>query len=166
MDYLWTPWRYHYIVKTGDPVECVFCAAGKGSNDQETLVVHRGVHNFVIVNRFPYTSGHIMVVPYAHVATLDDVPDEALGELIRLAKASERHLRSIYNPQGLNLGMNIGKAAGAGIAGHLHLHVLPRWNGDTNFMTTIGESRVLPEDLSLTWTRLRDAFQEPRRDTA
>jgi ATP adenylyltransferase len=158
MDYLWTPWRYQYVTKTGEPAECVFCAAAQASDDREWLVVHRAIHNFVILNRFPYTSGHIMVVPYRHVATLEDVPDDALVELIRLARESERHLRAIYQPQGLNLGMNIGKSAGAGIADHLHLHVLPRWNGDTNFMTVVSETRVLPEDLEATWERLRGAW--------
>jgi ATP adenylyltransferase len=121
-------------------------------------VVHRGTHNFVILNRYPYTSGHIMVVPYAHVSTLEALPDEPLVELIRLARESETHLRAIYRPGGLNLGLNIGEAAGAGIASHLHLHVLPRWTGDTNFMTTLGETRVLPEELEVTWERLRQAW--------
>ena len=158
MDYLWTPWRYQYVTKTGEAGDCVFCAAAQSTDDHASLVVHRATHNFVIVNRFPYTSGHIMVVPKRHVATLEAVPDEALVELIRLARESERHLRSIYRPEGLNLGVNVGKSAGAGIAGHLHMHVLPRWNGDTNFMTVVGETRVLPEDLEVTWERLRSAW--------
>ena len=158
MDYLWTPWRYQYVTTLGEPVACVFCAAAQAPDDREWLVVHRAAHNFVIVNRFPYTSGHIMVVPYWHVATLEDVPEEALVELIRLARESEKHLRTIYRPEGLNLGMNIGKSAGAGIAGHIHLHVLPRWSGDTNFMTVVSETRVLPEDLEVTWERLRAAW--------
>ena len=158
MDYLWTPWRYHYVTTSGSSGDCVFCVAPKESDDRTSLVVHRGARNFVIVNRFPYTSGHFMIVPYDHVATLDDLPDETLVELIRLTKAGERHLRAIYNPQGVNLGMNIGHSAGAGIAGHLHLHMLPRWTGDTNFMTVVGETRVLPEDLEVTWERLRAAF--------
>ncbi len=159
MDYLWTPWRYTYIAKSGGDERCVFCDAAATDNDEEALVVHRGNRNFVILNRFPYTNGHLMIVPYQHVATLDDVPDDTLAELIRLAQLSERHIRTIYDPQGLNLGMNIGKSAGAGIAGHLHLHVLPRWSGDTNFMTVVGETRVLPEELNTTWQRLRHAFQ-------
>ena len=158
MDYLWTPWRYQYIIKTGEPGECVFCAAAKGTDDRATLVLHRGAHNFVILNRFPYTSGHLMVVPYEHVATLVEASDDALVELIRLARESEKHLRTVYRPEGLNLGINIGKSAGAGIAGHVHLHVLPRWNGDTNFMTVVGETRVMPEALEVTWERLRGAW--------
>jgi len=159
MDYLWTPWRYQYITKTTDDVECVFCAAAAASDDKAWLVVDRGARNLVICNRYPYTSGHIMVVPYEHVATLEDVADETLVELIRLARQCERHLRTIYHPEGLNMGMNIGRSAGAGIAGHVHLHVLPRWRGDTNFMTVVGETRVVPEELEVTWEKLRAAFR-------
>ncbi len=159
MDYLWTPWRYQYITTSDKPCECVFCAAAHNPDDRQTLVVHRGKANFVILNRFPYTSGHLMVVPYTHVATLEELAEEALVEMFLLARDTERHLRAIYHPEGLNLGMNIGKSAGAGIAGHLHLHVLPRWTGDTNFMTVVGETRVLPEDLEITWQRIRSAWQ-------
>ena len=158
MDYLWTPWRFQYVTNTGDANECVFCAAAKSGDDRAALIVHRGAHNFVILNRFPYTSGHVMVVPYEHVPTLEDLPDETLVEMIRLARTVERHLRAVYKPDGLNLGINIGRSAGAGIAGHLHLHALPRWTGDTNFMTAVGETRVLPEDLPVTWEKLRKAF--------
>jgi ATP adenylyltransferase len=113
----------------------------------------------VILNRYPYCSGHVMVVPYQHVATLEELADEALVELIRLARDCEKHLRAAYRPDGLNLGINLGKSAGAGIAGHLHLHVLPRWTGDTNFMTVVAETRVVPEALEITWEKLRAAFQ-------
>jgi ATP adenylyltransferase len=159
VDYLWTPWRFHYITTSDKPCECVFCAAARSTDDRETFIVHRGSANFVILNRFPYTSGHLMVVPYAHVSTLEDLPDDALMEMFRLGRDAERHLRSIYRPEGLNLGMNIGKSAGAGIAGHLHLHVLPRWTGDTNFMTVTAETRVLPEELEVTWERLKAAWK-------
>ena len=155
MDYLWTPWRYQYITNSDRPGACVFCAAGRGKDDHETYIVHRGTANFVILNRFPYTSGHVMVVPFEHVATLEELEEAALVEMFQLARDCDRHLREVYHPEGLNLGMNIGKSAGAGIAGHLHLHVLPRWTGDTNFMTVVGETRVLPEDLEITWERLR-----------
>ncbi len=159
MDYLWTPWRYEYITTAGAAGECVFCAAARDADDRRSYIVHRGAKNFVILNRFPYTSGHVMVVPYEHVASLEELGDEALVEMIRLARECERHLRSVYHPQGMNLGINLGKSAGAGIAGHLHLHALPRWTGDTNFMTVVGETRVLPEDLEVTWERLRRAFE-------
>jgi ATP adenylyltransferase len=121
-------------------------------------VVRRASRNFVILNRFPYTSGHIMVVPYEHVSSLEELADEALVEMIRLAREAEKHLRALYRPDGLNFGINLGKSAGAGIAGHLHLHAVPRWTGDTNFMTVVGETRVLPESLDVTWERLSQAF--------
>jgi ATP adenylyltransferase len=126
--------------------------------DEEWLIVFRGEHNFVVLNRFPYTSGHLMVVPYSHVPDLSGIDDAIASELMALARASERHLRSIYRPDGLNLGMNIGESAGAGIAGHIHMHVLPRWTGDANFMTTVGQTRVLPEELNVTWRRIKAAF--------
>ncbi len=126
--------------------------------DQETLIVFRGRYNFVVLNRFPYTSGHLMVVPYVHVADLGSLDDETASELMALTRASERHIRSVYKPDGLNLGMNIGESAGAGIAGHIHMHVLPRWRGDANFLSTIGETRILPEELEITWQRLSEAF--------
>ena len=159
MDYLWTPWRYQYVTKAGEGDECIFCAAvADTAHDHERLVVHRAARNVVMLNRYPYTSGHLMVVPHEHVATLEALPDETLVELIRLARLAEVHLRAVYRPEGLNLGFNIGRSAGAGIANHLHLHALPRWTGDTNFMTAVGETRVLPEDLEVTWERLRQVF--------
>ena len=121
-------------------------------------MVYRGKHNFVLLNLYPYTSGHLMVAPYEHVARLEDAAPETVAEMMLTARRAERHLRAIYRPDGLNLGMNIGKAAGAGIAGHIHMHVLPRWTGDANFMTTVGETRVLPEDLEVTYQKLSHAF--------
>jgi ATP adenylyltransferase len=158
MDYLWTPWRYNYITKSEARSECIFCTAARSADDHAPLVVHRAKRNFVILNRFPYTSGHLMIVPYEHVPSLQGLADETLTELIRLARQSELHLRVLYRPDGLNMGMNIGHSAGAGIAAHVHLHVLPRWTGDAGFMTTVSETRVLPEDLEVTWKRLREAF--------
>jgi len=159
MDYLWTPWRYQYVTKVDAPLGCIFCeAAADPAEDKEHLVVYRATRNLILLNRFPYTSGHVMVVPFEHAATLEDLPDETLVELIRLARLAEMQLRSEYRPDGLNLGFNIGRSAGAGIAGHVHLHALPRWTGDTSFMTSVGETRVLPEDLDTTWDRLRRAF--------
>ena len=158
MDYLWTPWRFQYISQSGNDGKCVFCAAAESQDDRSTLVAYRSHRCLVILNRFPYTSGHVMVVPYDHVATLEALSDETLTDMILTARAAERHLRAIYRPDGLNLGMNIGRSAGAGIAGHVHLHVLPRWTGDTNFMTVTAETRVLPEELETTWERIRAAF--------
>jgi len=160
MDYLWTPWRYQYIKEatSGVQPECIFCEAVASKDDAETLVVYRGAKAFIILNRYPYTSGHVMVVPYAHQATLTSSDPETLTEMMALAKRLEGALESLYHPDGYNLGMNIGRAAGAGIAGHIHLHVLPRWIGDTNFMTTTGETRVQPEELTTTYQRLRSAL--------
>ena len=161
MDYLWTPWRYRYITEPRERTECVFCAAANCASDREALVVHRAERNFIIVNRFPYTSGHVMVVPYQHAPSLEDLPAETLAEMMLLARDCEKRLRALYNPGGLNMGINIGKSAGAGVADHLHLHILPRWTGDANFMTAVAETRILPEEAVTTWQRLRDAFQSP-----
>lgn len=159
MDHLWSPWRYHYLVGSASKTPgCIFCNLPKEHRDEENLIVHRGQHNFVILNRFPYTSGHVMVVPYAHESRLNALDETAANEMMRLTQIVEGHIRELYKPDGLNLGMNLGEAAGAGIAGHIHMHVLPRWTGDANFMTTIGESRVLPEDLDVTWKRFIKAF--------
>jgi ATP adenylyltransferase len=159
MDYLWTPWRYQYLIATGQQDTCIFCAAAQDTDDRRNLIVHRGARNYVILNRYPYTNGHLMVVPYQHAATLEEFPPETLGEMMSLVRDSERHLRVLYQPDGLNFGLNIGKSAGAGIAGHLHMHGLPRWTGDSNFMTVVAETRVLPEDLETTWERLSEAFR-------
>jgi ATP adenylyltransferase len=164
MDHLWSPWRYQYVTTAGAPDECVFCAAAKSTDDRESLVVYRGASNFVILNRFPYTSGHAMVIPYDHVATLESMDEATATELMLLARRTEKHLRALYHADGLNVGINIGRAAGAGVAGHIHMHVLPRWSGDTNFMTCVGETRVMPEDLEISWEKLTAAFREvPQR---
>ncbi len=159
MDHLWAPWRSTYMKTKRDRSKCIFCAAAAGGNDRETLIVHRARHNFVILNRYPYTSGHLMVAPYEHVSRLQQVDEQTVEEMMRLARASERILEETYRPQGLNLGMNLGEAAGAGIEQHIHLHVLPRWMGDANFMTSVGETRVLPEDLTKTFSKLEPAFK-------
>jgi ATP adenylyltransferase len=160
MDYLWTPWRYQYMEQAASAKqpECIFCDALARNSDAETLIVKRGVKAFIILNRFPYTSGHVMIVPYAHVAELNLSDARTLGEMMQLAQRVEVALRADYKPDGMNLGMNLGRAAGAGVAGHLHLHVLPRWIGDSNFMTVAGETRVHPEDLKTTYTRLSKAL--------
>ncbi|HZP34754.1 MAG TPA: HIT domain-containing protein [Candidatus Acidoferrales bacterium] len=158
MDYLWTPWRYSYVASGVKDDRCIFCAAAEGQDDAQSLVVLRARRNFVILNRYPYTSGHVMIVPYAHEPKLAGMPQETSSEMMLLAQRLERVLDTLYHPDGCNLGMNIGRAAGAGIAGHLHLHVLPRWIGDTNFMTTVGETRVQPEELTTTYQRMRAAL--------
>lgn len=160
MDYLWTPWRYQYMKETasGTLPECIFCDAAARKDDDNTLVVYRGPKTFIILNRFPYTSAHVMVVPYAHVAELGACDPDALSEMILLAQRLEKIYRENCHPDGMNLGMNLGRAAGAGVAGHIHMHVLPRWFGDSNFMTTVGETRVHPEELKTSYDRLRTAL--------
>jgi ATP adenylyltransferase len=156
MDYIWTPWRYAYLSQE-KIAGCIFCELPK-KTDEEALIVHRAEHCFIILNTFPYTSGHVMVVPYAHLDRLEKLPEPAAHEMMDLAQKIEIVLRATYKPDGVNLGMNIGEAAGAGVAGHIHMHILPRWVADANFMTVVGETRVMPEDLKTTWTRLRDGL--------
>jgi ATP adenylyltransferase len=188
MDLLWTPWRFAYVTSAdeaarpgvpgklaawpGPDTGCVFCnlvasvdhaiAEGLPREQAEAAagLVLRGSHCYICLNAFPYTSGHVMVVPYAHLDRLMTLPAETAHELMDLAQRTEDVLRRLYKPGGLNFGLNLGQAAGAGVANHLHLHALPRWPGDTNFMTAIGETRVLPEDLGSTWRRMREAFAE------
>ncbi len=157
MDYLWTPWRYQYITTADQAPSCVFCELQK-LPDREARIVHRAPHCFIILNAFPYTSGHVMIVPYAHLDELQKLPSEAATEMMSLAQRLEGILRELYHPDGLNMGMNIGKAAGAGVAGHIHLHAMPRWVADANFMTVVAETRVLPESLETTWERIHRAF--------
>src|SRR5271170_579618 len=160
MDHLWSPWRYQYFaqVHEGQQVACVFCHELARGDDERALIVWRGAKCFIILNRYPYTSGHVMIVPYAHAAELQLCDAETTTEMMELTKRMETALLALYHPDGTNLGMNLGKAAGAGVTGHLHLHVLPRWFGDTNFMTVIGETRVHPEDLGITYQRLHAAL--------
>jgi ATP adenylyltransferase len=185
MDLLWTPWRYRYVTNAEDAVRpgvppslnawpgdtgCVFCnllasvdhaiANGASVDEAEAAagLIVRGKECFICLNAYPYTSGHVMVIPHVHESSLAALPVTTAHELIDLAQKMERVLTSLYSPHGINFGMNLGKAAGAGVAGHLHLHALPRWIGDTNFMTTIAETRIIPEGLDITWKRMREAF--------
>lgn len=158
MDYLWTPWRYSYVSGANPPPECIFCDAPKHS-DEQSRIVYRGANCYIILNTFPYTNGHVMIVPYAHLDELQKLPAESAQEMMGLSQRMEGVLRSLYHPDGINLGMNLGKAAGAGVAGHVHMHILPRWVADANFVSVIGETRVLPEALELTWERIRGALR-------
>lgn len=134
---------------------CIFCNVVKDpADDEENFILHRGAHNFVILNLYPYISGHMMIAPYAHLGELDAAPKETTDEMMDLAKRCQTALRGVYSPHGFNVGMNLGRAAGAGIADHIHMHIMPRWSGDTNFMTAVAETRVLPEDLPTTYTKL------------
>jgi ATP adenylyltransferase len=164
VDRLYTPWRYDYIKgasgeKSGSGQPCIFCTLRDlPDEDEKYFVVHRAQHNYIVLNIYPYISGHLMIVPHEHVADLFDVSKETSDELMDLAKRSQAILREVYHPHGFNLGMNLGQAAGAGVADHLHLHVMPRWMGDANFMTTVGETRVIPEDLRTTYDKLKGQF--------
>lgn len=160
MDHLWSPWRYQYVQREKTGNGCVFCCiAAAAESDEQNLVVYRARWNFILLNLYPYSTGHLMVVPYEHVDTLQEASQQTLEEMILLVQRSQQRLAEIYRPPGFNLGMNLGESAGAGIAEHIHMHVLPRWPGDTNFMTTVAETRVLPEDLKNTWRKLRTAFE-------
>lgn len=158
MDRLWTPWRYQYITKSSPASGCIFCAKPAAGDDEAQFIVHRATHNYVLLNLFPYTSGHLMIAPYEHVDSLAAAAEATALEMMQLARKAERVLRAVYNCPGMNLGMNLGESAGAGVAGHIHLHVVPRWPGDANFMTTTAETRVLPEDLSVTLGRVRGGW--------
>jgi ATP adenylyltransferase len=160
MDYLWTPWRYNYVRQAGPEQACIFCEALKRNQDEETFVVFRGRHNFILLNRYPYTTGHAMVAPFDHIATLEEATEEGLSEMMRLCQRLADALAEEYKPQGYNLGMNLGHIAGAGVAGHIHMHVLPRWAGDTSFMTTVAETRIEPEELPVTYKKLRAHFNK------
>jgi len=159
MDYLWTPWRYAYITTATADQGCVFCDKKMDKDDRRSWIVHRGQSCYVCLNAFPYTSGHVMVIPYDHLDQLQNLPANAAGEMMDLCQRAESILRKLYRPDGINLGMNIGAAAGAGVAGHIHMHVLPRWIADANFMTVVSETRILPETLDVTWNRVREAFR-------
>lgn len=162
MDRLWTPWRYEYVTGATGVPGCLLCAAVEDdpSEDEANLVLHRGTSNFVIINKYPYSNGHLMVAPFAHVAELTGSSDEQLAEMMTLARACETILGDAYKPDGLNIGMNLGKAAGAGVVDHQHLHIVPRWIGDASFMTTTADTRVVPESPAETFARLSPAFNE------
>jgi ATP adenylyltransferase len=156
MQHLFSPWRFQYVTQSKQQEGCVLCRLGAADPEQDEagLIVHRGEHHFLVLNLYPYTSGHLMIVPYEHLARLSELSDAARNEMITLAAALERLLGEVYRPEGINLGMNLGECAGAGIIEHLHLHAVPRWCGDTSFMTVTGRTRVMPEDLHDTWRKL------------
>jgi ATP adenylyltransferase len=159
MKHIWSPWRNTYIQSDKKKCKCIFCEALTLKNDPESLIVHRGDTGFVILNRFPYTSGHVMVVPYVHEPSFEELDQKTRAELMELINTSTRVLRSLYSPEGFNIGANLGAAAGAGVIGHVHFHVVPRWVGDSNFMSTVGDVRVLPEELGVTLQRIQHAWK-------
>jgi len=158
MKRLWAPWRMKFIEK--HEKDCVFCRVQAQTNDAENLIIFRGERAFVILNRYPYTSGHLVVVANSHQPSLEDLDPSTRSEMIELATKGMRVLRKVYQPEAFNLGANIGKMAGAGIAGHVHLHVVPRWGGDTSFISIVGETRVLPEELEETYRRVHAIWDE------
>lgn len=162
MDVLWSPWRYDYIANSGETASqksggCVFCdILNSSGSDEEKFILKRAEFNFVILNIYPYVSGHMMIVPYEHVADLDAASKNITDEMMDITKQCQSVLRDAYRPEGINLGMNIGRAAGAGVVGHFHMHILPRWYGDANFMTSVGQTRTIPESLRDTYEKLRE----------
>lgn len=157
MQHLFAPWRFAYVSSADSPGECIFCSAARSEGDR--LVVVRGERAYALLNRYPYTSGHTMVAPYAHVADLGELDPATLTEIMTLTQKVVAALQSVYRPHGFNLGFNLGEAAGAGIADHLHMHIVPRWRGDTNFMTVNADVRVVPEELDETCTKLRKVME-------
>lgn len=158
MQQLFTPWRFQYVSTATNEPGCILCRALQIEDPAESLIVHRASKNFLILNRFPYCNGHVMIAPYQHVANPADVDGETAEEMMRLMQRTIQALREIYDPDGFNVGMNLGRCAGAGVQDHYHLHVLPRWSGDTSFMTTVAETRIIPEDFSTTLAKLKPYF--------
>jgi ATP adenylyltransferase len=154
MDHMWAPWRMEFIL-TEKPTDCILCQKPVENDDECNLILHRSNHNFVILNKFPYNPGHLMVAPYRHIATLEDMTDEELMDHFSIVRRCTKALRSILEPAGFNIGINLGKIAGAGISDHAHTHIVPRWPGDTNFMPVLADTRVLPEGLALTYAKLK-----------
>ncbi len=159
MDTLWAPWRMQYILdpnkKSGG---CVFCVEAKTDNDKERLILHRGVLCFIILNLYPYNNGHMMVMPYRHISRLEELTAQENAEMMTLTQKCTAVLDAVFKPAGFNIGMNIGQAAGAGIDDHLHMHIVPRWNGDCNFMPVVGETKVMPQHLADSYTALAPGF--------
>jgi ATP adenylyltransferase len=158
MDHLWTPWRYAYVSGAAKISGCIFCDLPKEGDDARVHIVSRAKYCYIILNTYPYTNGHVMIVPFEHVDELHKLQKPAAQEMTVLAQRMEAVLRQLYSPDGINLGMNIGKAAGAGVAGHIHMHVLPRWVADANFVSVVGETRILPESLDMTYQKIRGAL--------
>ncbi len=159
MEYIWSPWRMDYIESDKAMNGCVFCREAAKPDGPENLIVARGQLCFAIINRFPYTSGHLMIVPFSHQPSIELLEPAARAEVMELTSKAVTVLQEVYHPEGFNIGINIGSAAGAGIVEHVHLHVVPRWGGDTNFMSSLANTRVLPEALEATWERVKRAWE-------
>ena len=159
MKILWAPWRIEYI-KSPKYEGCIFCDFPKENRDKERLILYRGKNAFIIMNNYPYNPGHVMVAPYRHVSSIEDLTEEEMLEIMKLAALVMKAIRKVMKPDGFNLGFNIGKVAGAGIDGHVHLHIVPRWNGDTNFMPVIADTKVIPESLEQAYDEIKQAIEE------
>lgn len=158
MDRLWAPWRMQYILNVDKTEGCIFCEKWEEERDEENLLIHRGRHCFVILNLFPYNNGHLMIVPIRHAAELSDLSDEETLEIVHLMERAMAALRRVMGAEGFNVGMNVGRVAGAGIEDHLHVHIVPRWGGDTNFMPVLGDTKVISESLRESCRKLKEAF--------
>ncbi|MFQ6068918.1 MAG: HIT domain-containing protein [Candidatus Aminicenantales bacterium] len=163
MEYIYTPWREEYIKKLYKMKACIFCKALKQKNDKEALILLRGTHNFILLNRYPYTPGHLMIVPYKHISLFEEEKKAHTDEMMDLCKLSLKILKKCYHPHGFNTGMNLGHSAGAGVADHYHLHVICRWVGDSNFMPLVGKTKLTIEDLDKTYDKLFPLFQKEKR---
>lgn len=159
MKVLWAPWRMAYIKNARKPAKCIFCVKPRERRDSANLLLHRGRHGLVMMNLFPYNSGHLLIAPYLHVKSLEQLPDDVSLDLMKLTRLSLKVLRAEMKPEGFNIGLNLGRVAGAGIEHHVHIHIVPRWNGDTNFMPLFGEVRVMPEFLQTTYRKLKTRFE-------
>lgn len=155
---IWAPWRLRYVSKANEQSECVFCAKPTAGDDRAALIVHRGERCFVILNLYPYTSGHLMVAPFGHLGRMQDIEPATTAEMLDLAQRAMRQIERVYSPEGFNLGINQGRVAGAGVEGHIHLHVVPRWAGDNNYMPVLADTRVMPQSLEETYDALEGGF--------
>lgn len=155
---IWAPWRLRYVSKANQQSECVFCAKPAAGDDRAALIVHRGERCYVILNLYPYTSGHLMVAPFEHSGRMQDIEPATTAEMLDLAQQAMRQIEDVYSPEGFNLGINQGRVAGAGVEGHIHLHVVPRWAGDNNYMPVLADTRVMPQSLEETYDALEGGF--------
>ncbi|MBI5192157.1 MAG: HIT domain-containing protein [Nitrospirae bacterium] len=162
MQQLWAPWRLQYVINAGEDEGCIFCTKPKLNKDRDNLILYRGNHAFIIMNLFPYNNGHLMIVPYQHVQDLDGLTDDVLLELITLTRKAQNIMRQVFAAQGFNIGINVGKAAGAGIDEHIHIHIVPRWTGDTNFMPVLSDIKVIPQHIIAAYDLLLPFFRETK----
>lgn len=163
MEYICAPWREEYVKKLFTMNECIFCEALKLKNDKKAFILFRGIYNFILLNKYPYSPGHLMIVPYRHLAFFERAKKEYTDEMMDLCKLSLKVLKNKYNPHGFNTGMNLGHSAGAGVSDHYHLHIIPRWVGDSNFMPIVGKTKLTIEDLNTTYERLLPLFQKEKK---